>query len=248
MAYHRQDRLYRVNLFPVKSHRAPIERTAKPCVPAVAWTLLSLCLLSPLRAQNPAPQQPPANPPQQQQPAPAQQPPPTTATACEPVREQSRRRRLNSSPPQQQPQPQPQPQPEPSPSRRCKLRRRRPPRRNRRLAGEVIRSITFQGARRVPGDTLRALIVSKARRRSCRGCHPPRLYAAMEYQPVRRYPVSRPRPTRTGGVDVVFIVTERRIIRTINYEGIHTVSVSEILDRFKERQGRPGGGIAVRSE
>ncbi len=41
-----------------------------------------------------------------------------------------------------------------------------------------------------------------------------------------------------------FVVTERRVIRSINYQGIHTVTVSEILDRFKERKV----GLSVESQ
>ena len=43
---------------------------------------------------------------------------------------------------------------------------------------------------------------------------------------------------------VRFVVTERRVIRSINYEGIHSVTVSEILDRFKERKV----GLSVESQ
>src|SRR5271157_1055818 len=46
------------------------------------------------------------------------------------------------------------------------------------------------------------------------------------------------------GLIVRFIVTERRVIRSINYEGIHSVTVSEILDRFKERKV----GLSVESQ
>src|ERR1041384_8327148 len=50
-------------------------------------------------------------------------------------------------------------------------------------------------------------------------------------------------PGKTGLI-LRFVVTERRVIRTINYEGIHTVTVSEILDRFKERKV----GLVVESQ
>ena len=50
-------------------------------------------------------------------------------------------------------------------------------------------------------------------------------------------------PGRTGLI-VRFVVTERRVIRSINYEGIHSVTVSEILDRFKERKV----GLSVESQ
>ena len=40
------------------------------------------------------------------------------------------------------------------------------------------------------------------------------------------------------------MVTERRVIRSIDYQGIHSVTVSEILDRFKERKV----GLSVESQ
>ncbi len=51
-------------------------------------------------------------------------------------------------------------------------------------------------------------------------------------------------PGSKAGVIVRFVVTERRVIRSINYDGIHTVTVSEILDRFKERKV----GLVVESQ
>ena len=38
------------------------------------------------------------------------------------------------------------------------------------------------------------------------------------------------------GLIVRFVLTERRVIRSIHYTGNHSVSESEILDRFKERK------------
>src|SRR5258708_9040189 len=42
-------------------------------------------------------------------------------------------------------------------------------------------------------------------------------------------------PGKTGYI-VRFVVVERRVIRTINYPGMKSITVSEILDRFKERK------------
>jgi len=42
-------------------------------------------------------------------------------------------------------------------------------------------------------------------------------------------------PGKTGQI-LRFVVTERQIVRSITYEGIKSVTVSEILDRFKERR------------
>ena len=50
------------------------------------------------------------------------------------------------------------------------------------------------------------------------------------------------------GLIVRFVVTERRVVRSIKYEGIKSVTVSEILDRFKERKVGLSRRIAVRSE
>ena len=41
-----------------------------------------------------------------------------------------------------------------------------------------------------------------------------------------------------------FVVTERRVIRSIEYPGAKSVTVSEILDRFKERKV----GLSVESQ
>ena len=47
-----------------------------------------------------------------------------------------------------------------------------------------------------------------------------------------------------NGIIVRFVVTERRVIRSIKYAGAKTVTVSEILDRFKERKV----GLSVESQ
>src|SRR5260370_23607206 len=41
--------------------------------------------------------------------------------------------------------------------------------------------------------------------------------------------------TPTGWI-IRYIVTERRVVRSIKYDGMKSVTVSEILDRFKERK------------
>src|SRR4030095_6321319 len=43
-------------------------------------------------------------------------------------------------------------------------------------------------------------------------------------------------PGRAGGKILVFEVKERPVIRRIRYDNIHSVSESDILDRFKERK------------
>ncbi|MGA2722197.1 MAG: outer membrane protein assembly factor BamA [Bryobacteraceae bacterium] len=109
-------------------------------------------------------------------------------------------------------------------------------------AGEPIEAIEFRGARRVPQDTLKALITSKAgdifsqdaMRRDFMA-----LWNTGRFDDIQL----ETEPGRIGLI-VRFIVTERRVIRSINYEGIHSVTVSEILDRFKERKV----GLSVESQ
>src|SRR6202049_4257726 len=50
-------------------------------------------------------------------------------------------------------------------------------------------------------------------------------------------------PSPSGWI-VRFVMVERRIIRSIKYDGMKSVTVSEILDRFKERKV----GLSVESQ
>jgi outer membrane protein insertion porin family len=110
-------------------------------------------------------------------------------------------------------------------------------------AGNAIESIEFRGARRVPQDTLRALIFTKkgdvfnedALHRDFMA-----LWNTGRFDDIRL-------ETEAGksGVLVRFVVTERRVIRTIKYgPGMKSVTVSEVLDRFKERKV----GLSVESQ
>jgi len=109
-------------------------------------------------------------------------------------------------------------------------------------AGQVIESFEFRGAKRVPQDTLKALIVSKpgdiyneeTLRRDFMI-----LWNQGRFDDIRL----ETEPGRTGLI-VRFVVTERRVIRSIEYPGAKSVTVSEILDRFKERKV----GLSVESQ
>ena len=100
--------------------------------------------------------------------------------------------------------------------------------------GEPVEAIEFRGARRVPQDTLKAMIETKpgdifneeVLRRDFM-----HLWNTGRFDDIRV-------ETEQGktGLIVRFVVTERRVIRSIDYQGIHSVTVSEILDRFKERK------------
>ncbi|MBK5295202.1 MAG: outer membrane protein assembly factor BamA [Acidobacteriia bacterium] len=99
---------------------------------------------------------------------------------------------------------------------------------------DIIESIEFRGARRVPQDTLRALIFSKKGDR----IDPAMLHRDFIslWNTGRFDDITLERePGRTGWV-MRFRVTERRVVRSIKYEGMKSITVSEILDRFKERR------------
>jgi len=103
------------------------------------------------------------------------------------------------------------------------------------LDQNVVEGIEFRGARRVPQDTLRALIFSKVGdvynedtlRRDFMA-----LWNTNRFDDIR---LENERGER-GGLVIRFVVTERPVIRDIKYEGAKSVSTSDILDRFKERK------------
>ena len=110
-------------------------------------------------------------------------------------------------------------------------------------SGTIIEAIDFRGARRVPADTLRAMIFTKAgdiynEEALRRDYH--LLWNTQRFDDI----TMEVEPGSKGGVIVRFVVVERRVVRSINYEGIHSVTVSEILDRFKERKV----GLVVESQ
>ncbi|MGA2270819.1 MAG: outer membrane protein assembly factor BamA [Bryobacteraceae bacterium] len=215
----------------------------------VASACLCAFWLPPLGAQTPAqgpppPQEPPKQAPQQQ---PPQQTPPSQPKPAQPppgAPPQPQKNPFENVPvgqegaPQQPAQP-PTQQPRPG---QPQLEAPKPVEAVKPPSGEVIEAIEFRGARRVPQDTLKALIVSKAGdifseetlRRDFMA-----LWNTGRFDDIQM----ETEPGRIGLI-VRFVVTERRVIRSINYEGIHSVTVSEILDRFKERKV----GLSVESQ
>jgi outer membrane protein insertion porin family len=107
---------------------------------------------------------------------------------------------------------------------------------------DFIEAIEFRGARRVPQDTLRAMIFTRKGdkydeeilRRDFMA-----LWNTGRFDDIRL----ESEPGRTG-IIVRFVLTERPVVRSIKYEGIKSVTVSEILDRFKERKV----GLVVESQ
>jgi outer membrane protein insertion porin family len=109
-------------------------------------------------------------------------------------------------------------------------------------AENVIEAIEFRGSRRVPQDTLRAQTFTKkgdkfdpeALRRDFMA-----LWNTGRFDDI----TLETEPGKTG-IIVRYILVERRVVRSIKYEGIKSVTVSEILDRFKERKV----GLSVESQ
>jgi outer membrane protein insertion porin family len=207
---------------------------------ATAACLCAFCILSvSAQQQTPPPQQQvpaqPQTPPQQQttppQTPPAQQQTPPATRPTNPFENVNRQETTPTNPPGtpqvQRPQmetPQQAQQPKGSET------------------GQIIESIEFRGARRVPQDTLKQLIMSKVGdylneetlRRDFMI-----LFNQGRFDDIR----IETEPGRTG-VIVRFVLVERRVIRSIEYPGAKSVTVSEILDRFKERKV----GLSVESQ
>ncbi|MFN3324460.1 MAG: outer membrane protein assembly factor BamA [Bryobacteraceae bacterium] len=99
---------------------------------------------------------------------------------------------------------------------------------------DVIEAIEFRGSRRVPQDTLRAMIFSKAGDRY----DPDSLQRDfMSLWNTGRFDdITLEREAGRNGWIIRFVVTERRVVRSIKYDGNKSVTISEILDRFKERR------------
>ena len=101
-------------------------------------------------------------------------------------------------------------------------------------AEDVIESIEFRGARRVPQDTLKALIFTKKGDKY----EPETLnrdFMAL-WNTGRFDDLRLEREAGSTGWILRWLVTERRVVRSIKYDGAKSVTVSEILDRFKERR------------
>lgn len=107
---------------------------------------------------------------------------------------------------------------------------------------DVVEAVEFRGARRVPQDTLRAMIFTKKGDRF----DPETLrrdFMAL-WNTGRFDDITLEQEQGPSGVIVRFLLVERPVVRSIKYEGIKSVTVSEILDRFKERHV----GLSVESQ
>lgn len=106
----------------------------------------------------------------------------------------------------------------------------------------IVEAIEFRGARRVRQDTLQALIFTKKGDRfDEETLHRDfmALWNSGRFDDIR---IER-EPGKAGWI-IRFVVVERPVVRTIKYEGNKSVSVSDILDRFKDRKV----GLVVESQ
>src|ERR1700720_2393647 len=107
---------------------------------------------------------------------------------------------------------------------------------------DVIEAIEFRGVRRVPQDTLRALIFTKkGAKLDDESIH--RDFMAL-WNTGRFDDIRVEREMGKTGWILRFTMAERRVIRSIKYDGNKSVTNSEILDRFKERKV----GLSVESQ
>jgi outer membrane protein insertion porin family len=109
----------------------------------------------------------------------------------------------------------------------------------------LIDRIEFTGNRRIRTDTLKARIFSRdgdpyneeTLRRDFQA-----LWNTQFFEDVKLRVEDS--PTKPNGKVIVFEVTERPVIRRIRYDGIHSISESDILDRFKDKKV----GLTVESQ
>src|SRR5208283_2824920 len=109
----------------------------------------------------------------------------------------------------------------------------------------LIDRIEFEGNRRIRKDTLQARIFSRAGdpynedtlRRDFQALWNTQFFEDVQLR-------VEDSPDKPNAKIVIFVVKERPVIRRIRYDGIHSVSESDILDRFKERKV----GLTVESQ
>ena len=202
------------------------------CLRLLAATLLwSTLAYSPLLAQQgqtaPAGTQAPATAPAKPQPA---QPPPAKNNPFEAVPQGAEPAKPAAQPPAPAGQapglqaPKPPAEPEPQ------------------AFEDVIETIEFRGVRRVPQDTLRALIYTKkGDKLDDESIH--RDFMAL-WNTGRFDDIRVEREMGKTGWILRFTMAERRVIRSIKYDGNKSITNSEILDRFKERKV----GLSVESQ
>ena len=107
---------------------------------------------------------------------------------------------------------------------------------------DTIEAIVIRGSRRVPQDTLKALMYAKTGDKYSEDTlH--RDFLAL-WNTGRFDDLRLEREPGESGWIITYVVVERPVIRSIKYEGNKSITVSEILDRFKDRKV----GLSVESQ
>ena len=186
----------------------------------------AVCILAaiPAGAQQPPEKQPP---PKQSEQKPAQ--PPNSQNPFETVPEEKEQPAAPSTP-------------APAPPGPAPVQGIQPPPAQSNGVPDVIDSIEFRGTRRVPQDTLRALIFSKPGDKIDEDVLHRDFMTLWNTGRLDDLRLER-EPGKNGWI-IRFVVQERAVIRSITYEGNKSVSVSDILDRYKQAKV----GLSVESQ
>ncbi len=102
---------------------------------------------------------------------------------------------------------------------------------------QLVEDVQFRGNRRIPNDTLRLYVSTKPGdlysqeqvRRDYTAVLAQGFFDALKSNVVLE-------PGNSGGVIIVFNLTEYPVIRDIQYEGLKSVQLSDVLTRFKEKR------------
>jgi outer membrane protein insertion porin family len=106
----------------------------------------------------------------------------------------------------------------------------------RPVNGKVVAGVEFRGARRTPQETLKAQVEPYVRGGDIYNEEALRRAYMVLWNTGKFDDITLETEDSADGVIVRFLLTERRVIRSIHYTGIKSISESEILDRFKERK------------
>jgi outer membrane protein insertion porin family len=184
------------------------------CLTALIFACLCISAWAQNNPQTPAPAKPDAPKPQPQ----SQNPFESVPTA-----------------PQQQPEAPPPQQPKMEAPKPAAPGVASPKPRTEAAPEDIVEGVEFRGSRRIPQETLRARIVTRKGDKFDNETLQRDFMALWNTGYFDDLKLER-EAGPNGGWIVRFVVTERRVVRSIKYDGAKSVTVSEILDRFKERK------------
>jgi outer membrane protein insertion porin family len=103
------------------------------------------------------------------------------------------------------------------------------------LDGRTVENVEVQGNRRIPSDTIKyhihtrqgAPLSMEVLRRDMK-----ELYAQNYFDDIR----VDEREGRNGSVVIIFVVSEKKLIRSIDFAGANSITRSDILDKLKEKK------------